>query len=292
MLKMNQTQRSLAYFEIVESSGKDNTFKCKLCGETKSGTQKTNLTCHLRKRHHDIYQNEILQEAEKTAKMDQLILLQHLTEVVAIDHMPFNGILKPGFQNLMADRINLLEKKGAPVNLHDPNLTQLKNHLRSTAAKVREKILEEAGSKLLSMSCDIVSKNGRSILGIFIQYNLDGETKVRCIGMIELQQRHTGKYLRDLINDRLKEFGWTFSRFFALTTDNAGNMKTLLRNMNETDQQDVDEVSNRYRSKQLRRSQYLFFSEYIFFAYQFQRYSKYGESNRNDRCYDKSEQPK
>lgn len=290
---MSQIERSLIYFEVVESTNnQNNSFRCKICKEIKKGIQKSNLTNHLRKRHQEIFENEILRKPENTAKMDQLILLQHMTETLAIDHLPFRFVLKPGFQNLILDRTQNLEKKGVPINLHDPNLTQLKNHLRSTAAKVKEKIVEEVGSKLLSMSCDIVSKNNRSILGVFIQYTLDGMMKVRCIGMLELQQRHTGQYLWELINGRLQEFGWTFSRFIALTTDNAGNMRTLLRNMNETDQQDVDGASSRYRSKYLRNFQCIYHPRQTFLPYQFQRYTKYSESDRNGQCYDSSKQPK
>lgn len=66
-------------------------------------------------------------------------------------------------------------------------MKQLKDHLQKTADKIKKQIVDEVGTKLLSMSCDIVSKNGRSILGVYIQYIIQGELKVRCIGMIELR---------------------------------------------------------------------------------------------------------
>lgn len=86
-------------------------------------------------------------------------------------------------------------------------MKQLKDHLQKTADKIKKQIVDEVGTKLLSMSCDIVSKNGRSILGVYIQYIIQGELKVRCIGMIELRDRHTGAYLCQLIKGRFDDLG-------------------------------------------------------------------------------------
>lgn len=232
--------KSLKFFTPVEGDGQ--LFSCKLCGEEKIGKQKTNLTTHLQRRHNRIYQSEIIQKAEDIASLQQLTLLQILTEIIAIDHIPFNALLKPGFQKLLEEKVNRCIKAGAPVNVTDRNLRQLKDHLHNTSDKIKGKIKEEVGNKHVSVSSDIVSKNGRSVLGICIQYILSGVLKVRCIGMIELLQRHTGNYLCELIKARFEEFGWTLSRLVGLTTDNASNMKKLLKTISE--QLEVEENSD------------------------------------------------
>lgn len=232
--KTNLIDRSIKYFAIVE--GKDQIYTCTICAEEKSGKQRSNLTSHLQKRHNAVYRSEIVKTAGHDVKMERLILLQTLTEIVAIDQLPFNCLLKSGFQKLVSEKVSRCDDEGAPINLTDPNFKELKEHLQNTADKIKKKIAEEVGTKLLSMSCDIVSKNGRSIVGIYVQHILHGVLKVRCIGMIQLRERHTGEYLCRIIKSRFEDFGWELNRLVALTTDNGSNMKTLLKNINMSEQ--------------------------------------------------------
>lgn len=229
--------RALPFFEAIEStesSGvKKNCFQCKLCKEIKNGTQKSNLIIHLQRKHKDIFESEIVLKSDPPAERDRMKLLQHLTEIVTINKTPFNLLLKSGFQKIISEQLRKLEEVGMGINLHDPNLTQIKEHLHDTADRIKKKLKTEVDNKFFAMSCDVVSKNSRSILGIYIQYILQGVLKVRCIGMIELKQRHDGEYLCHIVNARLHEFGWTMHRVVSLTTDNAGNMRTMRQHMSD-----------------------------------------------------------
>lgn len=233
----NLIDRSMKYFAPVQEKNK--IFTCTICGEEKSGKQRSNLTSHLQKRHNAVFEAEVAKKPGNDAKMEKLILMQNLTEIVAVDLLPFNFLLKPGFQKLVSEKVLRCSEQEEPVYLNQ-NLTQLKEHLQRTAANIKKNVMSEVGTKLLSMSCDIVSKNGRSILGLYVQYILHGELKVRCIGMIELRERHTGAYLCRLAKERFEQFGWKLDRLVAITTDNGSNMRTLLKHINSPEQQSID----------------------------------------------------
>lgn len=84
-----------------------------------------------------------------------------------------------------------------------------------------------------SLSTDIVSKNNRSILGIWAQYIVDGDLRVRCLGMEELTQRHTGKYISEVIISCLAEYNIAPLQMMSITADNASNMRSTLVQINE-----------------------------------------------------------
>lgn len=119
------------------------------------------------------------------------------------------------------------------MNLHNKNLFEVKSHLTATANAVREKIKSELKNCLFSMSTDIVKKNNRSFIGIYVHFIQDGILQTRCIGMKELKESHTGEYLSRVIEDCLSEYGCRMNQVVSITTDNGSNMNTLLRNMNK-----------------------------------------------------------
>lgn len=84
-----------------------------------------------------------------------------------------------------------------------------------------------------------------------IQYILNGELKVRSIGMIELLQSHTGKYIAKMIIKKLKEFGINLKQITTETTDNGKNVLKMVRDINHHLQEEIEKckqsssISNR-----------------------------------------------
>lgn len=95
----------------------------------------------------------------------------------------------------------------------------MKNCLRKTAQNIREKISIETKDRPISLMVDIVTKHGRSILGFSLQYIVNGNHKIRSIGMIHLDASHTAVYLAELIVNRLNEL------------DNGANMLKIVRDI-------------------------------------------------------------
>lgn len=212
-------------------------YECKLCKHGVSGKQDTNLlkTSHLKSRHKDIFEEEIKidgKDVDIQMKIERLKLLQICVEIVTVNHQPFADLYKTGTQKLIETRLKLFNKK-YPLNLKCKNLIPVKDHLKFTAAKIRQKITDEMKNRLVSMTADIVSKNNRSILGIYTHYINNGNLVTRCIGMVELHQKHDGKYLSSVVKDCLKVYNCQMNQIISLTTDNGSNMGTMLNNMNE-----------------------------------------------------------
>lgn len=247
----NQIQRASALFTKLEILSCDGTifYSCNLCNNKKSinGTCKSNLLKHLSSVHRDIYKSKINFSANNSTddlKKKRMEFMHHLIEMVTVNKLPFNALLSSGFTKLVAKQLSEFEQAGLGINLKDKNLTEVKAQLRNTAIKVRKSIENEVKNEYFSLSTDIGSKNSRSILSIYATYISDGIHRVRCIGMKELSQRHTGAYIYNVIEDCLKEFGFTMHQVASLTTDNASNMKTLVHIMNDRLEHENDKADD------------------------------------------------
>lgn len=236
MKPVSENSLALAFFQSVAVSedGKSDFFKCKLCGKDRNGSKRSNLDSHLKSMHSDVYSANIKKNVANTSmqlELDRVKLLQNFVELTTINKQPFATLLKSGFQKIVGDRLKELQDGGCGIDLGN-SLKDVKNHVRKTAARIREIIATEIKDRMISMSADIVTKNNRSIFGIYIQYMLNGELKIRCIGMKPLHDRHTGKYLCEVLDNCVREYGTSLNKIISLTTDNGSNMKTLLSSIN------------------------------------------------------------
>lgn len=220
--KTSQIDRALEYFKSKGSLNGKHVYTSNLLG-------------HMRNRHIEIYEKCInnSKNVREDLKVKRLKLLQYLTELVTVDRQQFSIFSKPSFQKLMYEQMKPLDIAGIGLNLNDKNLPEIKANIHEIAQQIREKLTAEVKYKLLSMSVDVVTKNNRAVIGIFIQYVHNGLSKVRCIGMKELTQRHTGKYLCTVTEKCLEEYGIKLTQIVSFTSDNGSNMLVLLRNMNE-----------------------------------------------------------
>lgn len=232
----SQNARALEFFEEqpVPKPGVK-IFKCKICNEEKNGKTTRNLVTHLEHKHYDIYERSVKISTEKKSYCEKrLELIQNCVERVTVNKEPFNSLLKSGFQKIIADKLQKLEKAGFGITF-DRNLYVIKEHLHATADKIRDKLKIEMKGRLISISADIVTKNHRSYLGIYGQYILYNEIVVRCIGMEELHESHTGFYLSEVIRKCLKEYDVDESQIISVTTDNGQNMIKMIEHLNESD---------------------------------------------------------
>lgn len=234
------TEKTLPYFEKIQttnnSDSKNNDVKskkthvCKLCNNELNGTREWNLSSHLLNCHYDVYL-EATSDIKEPIPIKRLKLIQNCTEIVTINGRPFSYLHDSGFKSIIKDTLTELRDGKQPLNLSDSNLTEVKNHLSKTAEKIRNHIRCETKDRPLSLMCDIVTKHRRSILGISLQYSVNGQRKVRSIGMIELHESHTGVYLAKKIVERLHELGINLKQIITITTDNGSNMLKMVRDM-------------------------------------------------------------
>lgn len=247
------TDRAMQYFEKIitneEASDEEisqkkknkKTHKCKLCLFDFNGINRWNLSSHLSTKHPSVF-SEITSNKKEPISVTRLRLLQRCTEIVTINGRPFNSLLDSGFQALIETTLDDLAAGKCGVNLSHNNLAEVKQHLSQTAKKVRDKICAEAANKPLSLLADIVTKHQRSIMGVSIQYHFNGDLKVRSIGFIELADKHTGKYLAQLIIERLQDYGINLKQIITITTDNGKNMLKMVRDIANQLVNEIDEA--------------------------------------------------
>lgn len=247
-----QASKTLNYFTLHETtSTASKIYKCKLCNQLKNGNQQTNLTTHLKLMHTEEFNTHVKTSAGTNAqkmKIRRLKLLQNCVEITTINKQPYAFLSSSGFQNIIQNKLRKLEDAGCGLNLKSRDMLTVKRHTTETATKIRGKIRDEIKTVPFSLSADIVSKNNRSILGIWAQYIIDGDLRVRCLGMEELIQRHSGKYISETIEACLAEYNIAPLQMTSITADNASNMRSSLDHVNDN----LEKAMEQDESEQIR----------------------------------------
>lgn len=246
--KVKQIDLYMKYFEFLKEEEevegtKKKWYKCNICLVTRNGTRPSNLLSHIQHKHKDQY-NEITGEKTTTLQVQRLELLQNLVEMVALNGRPFTIIHDSGFQAIIRETLQKLDAGGFGLSLSHPNFPEVKQHMHEMAEKVRDKLKEEFRGRALALLGDIVTKNQRSIFGFSVQLIIDGEHKVRSIGMIQLHQSHTAVYLADVLCNRLKFFEINLKQIFTITTDNAANVQKMIRDVDTILKKKISVVEN------------------------------------------------
>lgn len=239
--KTNITRKSLQHFDYHGNENGKERYTCKTCGHKINGNTKWNLSSHL-KTHPDIY-SEVM-KVDTSIDFERLKLLLNFVELVTINGRPLKAITDSAIISMNEQKLAELEAAGKGVNLRDPHLPEVKEILRNVARKIRKQIRFETEKRLISLLVDIVSKRGRSILGVSIQYIFDKQLVTRCIGMIDLTESHTGIYLADLITRRFSELGIDLEQIISITTDNGKNVLKMVRDIEEHLRKAVNDAKN------------------------------------------------
>lgn len=239
------TEKAMKHFEfertVLGINGDEKHFyKCLICLQSKNGTNNANLAAHLKSSHFAVF-SEMYDGKKDPLPIKRLKLLQNCTEIISTNGRPFNSLLDSGFQSIIRNKCEKLRIGGCPLNLSDPHLVEVKTHLSETAQKIRSKIKNEVKDRALGLMVDIVSKHHRSILGVSIQYACNGKLRVRSIGMIDLEKRHTGIYLAEKIIERLKIFEIEPIQILTITTDNGANVLKMIRDIENLQETCVNE---------------------------------------------------
>lgn len=152
---------------------------------------------------------------------------------------------------MVKEKLDDLKSAGCGINLSHHKLAEVKEHLQKTAEQVQDEIRKEIQNQSLNLLVDIVIRQRRSICGFSIQYILNGELKIRSIGMIQLLRSHTGKYISEVIIKRLKEYGIDLKQIFTITTDNGANVLKMIRDIHDHLQVEINKVGQTATNDQI-----------------------------------------
>lgn len=222
-------------FEVVVKGIPKEIYKCRFCPKEINATKPGNLGSHMEHMHPDIYFTKIRPKKKELLSTKRLCILLNAVEIVTVNGRPFSSLLDSGYQAGIAKKLQKLRDAGMGINFSNANLHEVKNCLKKVAGKVRAKIRRELSHKMVSVTVDIGTRNNRSVFGVSVQFIVGKKLVVRSLGLIELGQRHTGKYLAKVLFDRLKEYGITKRQVISITTDNGKNVVKMVRDFNEID---------------------------------------------------------
>lgn len=241
--KREVIENVLKHFKII--TGEDlakypnKTHICNFCNEPYCGSKESNLSKHLQRCEPSVYE-EITGEKDSPA-LKRLKFIQNCTEIIAVNGRPFSYLMDSGFQAMVKDIVHELKAAGCGENLSNPNLV-VKEHLHETANQIQDKIRMETKNRPLSLLVDIGTSQGRSICGFSVQYTLNGQLKIRSIGMIELLKSHSAKNIAEVIINRLNELGINLSQIITITTDNGSNVLKMVDDINSVLQHEMKNI--------------------------------------------------
>lgn len=238
--KINKTEGARRYFDFSHTKDQKEIWVCKLCSQNLVGTNNANLTSHLKSKHLDIYQS--ICEGDALIAYKRQKLLFNCVQLVSVDGRVFKSLNDTAILAMNEDTLKELRLAGQEFNLQCTNLPEVKHLLHIVSDKVRDKIRDEVKGQPLCLMIDIGTCNKRSILGIRIQFILNGKLGFRSIGMVELKDSHTGEYLAHVIIKQLKVFDIDIRQIITVTTDNGANVVKMVRDIDEH-AQNVDEDS-------------------------------------------------
>lgn len=229
--KTNTTEKALQHFEFLRVENGKHMYQCNICKKESNGTKHYNLTSHLLNVHKGIYDALIQNDDVINFKRQKLLL--NCVELVSVNGRAFKSLNDSAITAFNEDLLDELRLAGQPINLKDKTLTEVKDLLQIVSTKVREKIQLEANGHPLCLMLDIGTCGNRSILGIRIQFILNGKLILRSIGMVELKDSHTGVYLSGVIVKQFEEFGINCRQIVTITTDNGANVLKTVRDIDE-----------------------------------------------------------
>lgn len=228
---------------------------CKTGKKGINGNRLFSLRRHLEQCHPSVIE-KIVSETyspkfdEKNYALQKEQLLQHLIEIVTVNGRPINSLFDSGFQKAIEHQIRQLAQHGHEVKLYYGMIIK---RIESLSIEVQKEIEMELKGQTVNLLIDIATRHSRSILGVNLQYVVNGEIKLRTIGVIPLNCRHTSENITKVIIDLLKKFGVELNQVFDFTSDNGSNMIATRNRLNmaaldeETEWEEEDDEQNAHQ---------------------------------------------
>ncbi|KAH8385480.1 hypothetical protein KR093_007926 [Drosophila rubida] len=187
---------------------------CSVCGVKLSGNHSTNLKRHLTTKHMDNFNewqnsgsSKLIQCEEKrriSYQTSEEAIVCSLIKIVTTDGKPFIFLDSEGFKEIMDPIYNALGMN--PIT--SPNIM---NFVTVKEQLVKNNIRALVKGKLVSLKIDVATRMDKAILGINLQMIHGSLAKteiiVKTLGMIELEESHTGVYMKTKILETLDDYG-------------------------------------------------------------------------------------
>ncbi|XP_065084689.1 uncharacterized protein LOC135706932 [Ochlerotatus camptorhynchus] len=207
------------------------------CNYTQDRLDIGNFIRHFRTRHHDLaVANGLTKEEETPAKkqrvvakrpvpIDKLLFMDSLVKLMSYHNMPLACLQWEGFKQLLDP---LASAVGVTMNP-----TNMKATVKEIAGRIREAIAAETKGRLISLKIDSASRHNRHVLGINAQYSINDSVVIRTLGMLEIKERQTARFLKSKILEVVNSYGVGINQIFSVTCDNGANMLAAVRQLKQ-----------------------------------------------------------
>lgn len=238
---------ALSFKQCFSLDNETNQTKCviedgkgKLCGQIYKSYYPSTLWMHLKKKHGPIHNILITNRKKRerlnyrSAKPGRLLSLcqtrTDLVELVTVYKRPFKIVDDAPMQRIL--------KRAAADEKSDRNapiftMYKLIKDVESAAGQIKLMIQKEIKERYINIMVDIVSKYGRSVLGVCAQFIKNDQIVLRTLNMQRLNESHTGDYIAELLQETLDEYEISSSKIYSFTTDSGKNLLKAVKTLNK-----------------------------------------------------------
>lgn len=159
--------------------------------------------------------------------------LKNIVKMVTVGKLSFRSLDVPGLSDILEMTNGMFG-----VNVTSRNVHKL---VLLGASALRKKIVNELRGRMVCYQLDAATCHGRSLLGTTAQFAEDGKIQVRVLGCIEANESHTADMLAEETKKLMEKFGQNVDTAYAMTVDNAANMKRTVKNLAQEQALDFEE---------------------------------------------------
>ncbi|KFM77682.1 Zinc finger BED domain-containing protein 4, partial [Stegodyphus mimosarum] len=143
-----------------------------------------------------------------------------------------------GFKKILNPIVNAI---GNHFSVNSENIKLL---IPETAVKIVSEISTALEKKVISLKIDIATRLNRSILGINAQLIIGGRINLFTLGMTELKDKHTGIYIKNMVEKVLEKYNIDIQQIYSFTTDNGANIISFVNLLGSEIEDEVIEMEN------------------------------------------------
>lgn len=208
---------------LIKSTTNPDQGLCAVCNKPVS-SRRDNVIRHHRKLH--LQQLKALAQATiliKSRILTREAYLENLMEISTVNNLPFTFWGQPCVKLNQQGYCEAFNVTCSARAIH--------GYMTEFSDKIRKSMEQEMKNRLISLKFDIATRKLRSVLGISVQFISQWKTQIRYLGMVEVAESTSAIHLRQLIDQRLEQFGLDLTNIYSVTTDNGGNVLRTSKDM-------------------------------------------------------------
>lgn len=256
LLQQSEIEGIFSKKHFIDAGGKSVSVSlCRLCGSDSKPLKcetKYNLTRHVLIKHKEKAKEFGINNVEETEssvakkpgkisiRMDKNLFISSVVQWVG-EGVPLNF-----FSKSCVNRI--LHPLEEALQLPHINRHNIQRYLKAVENKLVCCIVQEKRGRMVCIKADIASRKGRCVLGVNLQFIINGKMVIRTLAMVERFNRNTAENILEEIQKVLDKFEIKLEDVYSITTDNGSNFIKAGRLLRDAQQEHLESGSINFRS--------------------------------------------